>query len=76
LENIIKGLVEIDEKRLERSAKRESIVAFIKELENRDGLVAEFDEEIWSGTIEKVLVHSEDKITFVFKDSMELKWNI
>jgi predicted nuclease with TOPRIM domain len=75
-EDIKKGLEEINEKRLDRSAKCERIVAFIKELENRDGLVEEFDEELWNGTIEKVLVHSEDDITFVFKDDMELNWNI
>lgn len=75
-ENIKKALEEINEKHLERSAKHESIVAFIKELESREGMVTEFDEELWNGTIEKVLVHSEEKISFVFKDGMELEWNI
>ncbi|MBZ9633332.1 recombinase family protein [Clostridium sp. FP1] len=75
-EDIKKGLEGINEKRLERSAKHESIVAFIKEIEQREGLVTEFDEELWNATIEKVLVHSEEKITFTFKDGMELEWNI
>lgn len=75
-ESIKKGLEEINEKRLERSAKRESIAAFMRELEHREGLVAEFDEELWNVTIEKVVVHSEYEITFVFKDGMELEWNI
>jgi len=75
-ENIKKGLDEINDKCLERRAKRESTVAFIKELEQRDVLVAEFDEELWNATIEKVVVHSQQEITFTFKDGMELEWNI
>ncbi|MGK0467480.1 recombinase family protein [Clostridium sp.] len=75
-ENIKKGLDEINDKRLERSAKSESTVAFIKELEQRDVLVSEFDEELWNATIEKVVVRSQQEIIFIFKDGMELKWNI
>jgi hypothetical protein len=75
-ESIKKGLEGINEKRLEQSAKHESIVDFIKELEHRESLVTEFDEELWNGIIEKVLIHSEEKITFVFKDGMEIEWNI
>jgi site-specific DNA recombinase len=68
--NIRKGLEEINEKHLERSAKRESTAAFIKELEQSKGVITEFDEGLWNSTIEKVLVNMEDKITFVFKDGM------
>jgi len=75
-ENIKNGLEGINEKRLERRAKQESILSFIKELEQREGLVAEFDEELCNATTEKVVVHSEQKITFTFKDGMELEWNI
>lgn len=75
-ENIKNGLRGIDEKRLERSAKHENITAFIKDLEQREGLVTGFDEQLWLGTVEKVVVNTEEKITFVFKDSMELDWNI
>lgn len=75
-ESIKKGLEGINEKRFERSTKQENIMAFIKELEQRDGLITEFDEELWNGTIEKVMVNTEDKITFIFKDGMELEWNI
>lgn len=75
-ESIKKGLEEINEKRLERSAKNERIVAFIKELEQREILITEFDEEFWKGTVEKVIVNTQEKITFVFKDGMELEWKI
>lgn len=65
-----------NEKRLERRANYESIVNFSKKLEQREGLITEFDEELWKSTVEKVVVNTEDKITFVFKDGMELEWNI
>lgn len=75
-DSIKKGLEGIDEKRLERSAKQEKIIAFIKELEQREVLVTEFHEELWLGTVEKVIVNTNEKITFIFKDGMELEWNI
>lgn len=75
-ESTKKGLEGIDEKRLERSAKQENIMTFIKELEQIEGLVKEFDEELWLGTVEKVIVNTEEKITFIFKDGIELEWCI
>lgn len=75
-ESIKKGIEGIEQKRLERSAKKENILDFIKELKQRKGLITEFDEELWNGTIEKVVVNTEEKIMFVFKDGMELEWNI
>lgn len=75
-ENIKTGLEGINEKRLERSAKRENILEFIKELEQREVVITEFDEELWNGTLEKVKVHSAVMVTFIFRDGMELEWNI
>ena len=48
----------------------------MRELEQRDVLVAEFDEELWNATIEKVIVHSQQEIIIIFKDGMALEWNI
>ncbi|WP_258880661.1 hypothetical protein [Clostridium estertheticum] len=39
-------------------------------------LVSEFDEGLWNATIEKVEVYSQQEIIFIFKDGMELEWNI
>ncbi len=75
-ENIKKEIEGINEKRLERSAEKENIVEFIKELEAKDSLITEFDEELWKCTIEKVVVNAEEKITFIFKDGMKIEWNI
>lgn len=75
-QSIKKGLEGINEKRLERSAKQENIEMFIKELKARDRLITEFDEELWNGTVEKVVVNTEEKIMFVFKDGITLECNI
>ncbi len=71
-----KGLDEIDNKRLERNAKRESIGAFIRMLEKSDTLLTEFDEELWNATVDAVTVHPEHEIVFTFKDGMELNSKI
>lgn len=75
-EIIKKGLVEINEKHLERNAKRESIKGFMMTLEQSDNLLTEFEEGFWNATVEEVKVHSEHEINFVFKDGMELELNI
>ena len=38
----------------------------------RDTLVDEFDEGFWMATVDTVSVHSEDEVTFKFRDSLEL----
>lgn len=75
-ESIKKDIEGINQKRLERSAKKENIETFTKELEAREKLITEFDEELWLGAVDKVIVNTEEKITFVFKDAMELEWNM
>lgn len=75
-ENIKKGLVEINDKLLERNAKHESIREFMLTLEESDTILTEFEEGFWNATIEEVKVHSEYDITFIFKDGMELEWNM
>ena len=70
------GLKKINDKRLERNAKRESIVAFIRELEERDILMNEFDEGLWITIVDAVVVHFEREITSTFRDGMESDWEI
>lgn len=75
-ENIKKGLLGINDKLLERSAKYESIREFILTLEESNTILIEFEEEFWNAIIEEVRVHAEHDITFIFKDGIELDWNI
>jgi site-specific DNA recombinase len=75
-ETIKKEIVDINDKRLERNAKRESIRTFIRTLEQSDTLLTEFDEELWNAVIEAVMVYQEQKICFIFKDGRELEWRL
>ena len=70
------GLKKIDDKRLERNAKRESIGAFIRLLEESEAILTEFDKGLWITTVDAVVVQSEHEITFSFKDGLELDWKI
>ncbi len=71
-ETIKKGLAKIEDKLLEQSAKRESITAFMQTLARQEGLLVEFDEGLWNAIVDRVIVHSENEINFVFKDGMEV----
>ncbi|EYE87376.1 hypothetical protein Q428_13620 [Fervidicella metallireducens AeB] len=75
-ESIKKGLERINDKRFEQSAKKENILEFIKELKQREDLITDFDEELWLGTVDKVVMNVDGKISFVFKDGMEVEWDI
>jgi DNA invertase Pin-like site-specific DNA recombinase len=70
------ALREIEDKKLERAAKREMVTAFMRELERRNGLIAEFDEGLWNAVVERAVVESVFQITFRFKDGTELSRTI
>jgi site-specific DNA recombinase len=70
------GLKKIEDKRLERNAKRESIGVFIRMMEENDKLLSEFDEGIWIAIVDVAVVHSEREVSFIFKDGLELDWKI
>jgi len=75
-EKIKEEIGQIGRERLERFAKREKVEAFIRALDHRADLLTEFNKEIWIATVESVTVHSEQDITFTFKDNSELNWEI
>lgn len=68
-------LSQINDKKLVRTAKRESIAAFMQVLDLQEGLVTEFDDKLWNGTVEKVTVY-DDEVVFEFKDGLEFEWLI
>lgn len=65
-----------EEKRLEKSAKHERILVFIKELNQREIFITEFNDGLWNGTVDKVVINTDKKMTFVFKEGMKLEWNM
>lgn len=66
-------LVEIDDIRLERGAKRTKIALFLEELEKHEDLVTEFDEELWYTTVDFVTVYEDKRMVFTFRDGNEVE---
>lgn len=61
-------LAEIQDACLERTAKRVKIQMFMEEIQRRDGLADDFDEELWYSTVDYVTVYEDKKMTFTFRD--------
>lgn len=59
-----------------RKVKRDKLTEFIDQLEERGGLLSEFDEELWNATVETVMVKNLVDIRFVFKGGSELQTSI
>lgn len=62
----------LQEQRAERLAKREQIQGFQRALNGQDGMLPEFDTQLWLVAVEKAVVHRDGKIVFVLKDGTEL----
>ena len=69
----LKGL---DEKRLEQTVKQKSMRKFIKTLKKQDNLLTEFDEGLWFHLLENITVFADNKLTFTFKDGLNIEWTI
>ncbi len=66
-------LVAVENRRLERSAKRTNITRFLKTLVKQgDDLVAEFDEELWYITVDAITVHADGRLAVRFRDGAEV----
>lgn len=74
-ESVKSNLVYIADQRQERATKRGNVLRFLEALEKSD-LVAEFDEELWLGIVDKITVYSEHDIVFAFKNDEDLAWRI
>lgn len=66
-------LEEITNQRKLAEAGKDGIKAFIKSLGEQRDLISEFDVRLWHTLIDKVTVHGEDDIRFIFKDGTVIK---
>ncbi len=57
----------------EYQAKKEQIEMFLVELERQDGVVTEFDENLWYSLVDFVTVFNKEDICFTFKDGTEIR---
>jgi len=59
-----------------RQARRSQMKAFIKQLTKQEKLLTEFDEGLWTATLNAMVVKSEQEVVFQFKDGTELPWRL
>lgn len=67
-EGIKETLDRIAAERRARNGKRAQLLRFFSELEVRDGLLTEFDEEIWYATVDTMTVARDGTVTVAFRD--------
>ncbi len=63
---------ELTSTRNDRIAKRNTINRFLKELEQRDELLTEFDNCLWLTVVDRVTVHQDGSLTFRFYNEAEI----
>ncbi|MCL2678627.1 MAG: hypothetical protein FWE85_06205, partial [Clostridiales bacterium] len=61
-------LAEVDAERSRRRRKQANIAHFLQILKKQENLVDEFEEELWYITVDKVLVHADKRLSFIFRD--------
>ena len=57
----------------DNEARYEQMGRFITVLKDQEGVIAEFDDALWSSIVEKIVVKSKKDVTAVFKDGTEMK---
>lgn len=57
----------------EKQARREMAEQCLAEIAKQDGVISEFDEDLWYALVDYVTVHGKDDVRFTFKDGTEIK---
>jgi len=65
-------LGEIEATRTERRAKLANIKRFLRSLERQTDLVTDFDDELWYTTVDRMTVHADGQLCFLFRDGVEV----
>ncbi len=61
-------VTQLEDKQRNRQNKSLTLERFIREIETRPLVIEEFDEKLWVVVVEKVTVHRNGRLEFVFKD--------
>jgi len=69
-------LGEIEKARTERRAKRANITRFMKALDRQEERLAEFEEELWYTTVDKVKAFADGRLVFCFRDECEVEVSV
>ena len=57
----------------EKQARREMAEQCLAEIAKQEGVVSEFDEDLWYALVDHATVHGKDDVRFTFKDGTEIK---
>lgn len=71
-EKLKKQLETIDDERRHRKEKAAFIGAFITALEKQSDMPIEFDDDLWTATIDHVTINADESVVFTFKGGMEV----
>ncbi|SCZ79498.1 zinc ribbon domain-containing protein [Acidaminobacter hydrogenoformans] len=63
----------LEEMKSERQSRSHTLKGFIRDIEGCGRVLDEFDERIWTLTIDKVVVKEDGEIVFCFKDGTEVE---
>lgn len=67
-EEVKNRVEEVEKKIFSQKIKLNNMKEFIGKLEEQEGIITGFDEEIWNATIDRVAVDLEERIKIYFKD--------
>lgn len=65
-------VTELEGLKRKRQSKSLILDGFIKGLESRPTIIDEFDEQLWTVMVNKVIVLSDNSLNFKFKDGTEI----
>ena len=65
-------LARLDERIAERDGKRNTLESMIQVVYGINGEQVEFDEQLWGGLLDHIVVKEDGKITVVFKGGIEI----
>ena len=66
-------LEELEVRKRERLVKGKTLEGFIRDIQNRELAITEFDEKLWLAVIDKVTVGRDGSMRFRFKNGMEVE---
>ena len=66
-------LDEVNQQIVDKNARRGKTLMFIQNLKKQDGIITEFDEDLWLNTADFITVNSKDDIRVTFKNGDEIK---
>jgi phosphopantetheine adenylyltransferase len=56
-----------------RKARYETLGHFIKTIKEQSDTITEFDDSLWGGLLDHIIVYAKDNVVFTFKDGTEIR---